>query len=316
MPWHPDMTRIIEAVQSAPSIFDRRPWEVVLAGEARNSVELYADADRVPGDISPREVAISCGAALYNLRLAIRVAGRELSVWMLPGLDQGSPLIDHLGKGRVLVASVEIMPDRIDPPTAGIQELYEAMWLRHINPGDYAAEPVPLPLLVEMENAAAEEHGWLRILHPREQKAILRATVRGGELAARDMQLMTLSTDDDRPLDWLRAGQALQHALLTGTRYSMSTGSGRGERYRSSLRYRLSDFHPLHPPDRVPSSYGVTASFLTQSLEREDQQGISRRWPWPTFYNEVPQVVLQVGFAPVERVPAPPLYGVEPTQTE
>jgi hypothetical protein len=316
MAWHPDMARIIEAVHSAPSIFGQRPWEAVLAGEARNSVELYADADRVPADISPREVAISCGAALYNLRLALRVAGRQPSVWMLPGLDQESPLIDHLGKGRVLVASVEVSLDRIAPPTAGVQELYEAMWLRQINPGQYAAEPVPLPLLVEMEDAAAEEHGWLRILHPREQKAILRATVRGGELASRDMQLMTLSTDDDRPLDWLRAGQALQHALLTGTRYSMSSGAGRGERYRSSLKYRLSDFHPLHPPDRVPSSYGVTASFLTQSLEREDQQGISRRWPWPTFYNEVPQVVLQVGFAPVERVPAPPLYGAEPSETE
>ena len=55
----------------------------------------------------------------------------------------------------------------------------------------------------------------------------------------------------------------------------------------------------------------MTASFLTQSLEREDRQGIPRRWPWPTFYNEVPQVVLQVGFGPVERVPAPPLYGAE-----
>ena len=316
MAWHPDMARIIEAVQSAPSIFGQRAWDAKLAGEARNSVELYADPDRVPANISPREVAISCGAALYNLRLALRVAGREPSVWMLPGLDQESPLIDHLGTRRILVASVEVSLDRIAPPTAGVQELYEAIWLRHINPGEYAAEPLPLPLLVEMEDAAAEEHGWLRILHPREQKAILRATVRGGELAARDMQLMTLSTDDDRPLDWLRAGQALQHALLTGTRYSMSSGSGRSERYRSSLKYRLSDFHPLHPPERVPSSYGVTASFLTQSLEREDQDEVPRRWPWPTFYNEVPQVVLQVGFAPVERVPAPPLYEGEPTETE
>ena len=315
MAWHPDMARIIEAVHSAPSIFGQRPWEAVLAGDRRDRVELYADASRAPADISPREVAISCGAALYNLRLAIRVAGRELSVWMLPGLDQGS-LIDHLTTRRFLVASVEIMPDRIDPPTAGIQELYEAMWLRHINPGDYAAVPVPLPLLVEMENAAAEEHGWLRILHPHEQKMILRATIRGGELASHDMQLMTLSTDDDRPLDWLRAGQALQHALLTGTRYSMSSGTGRGERYRSSLKYRLSDFHPLHPPDRVPSGYGVTASFLSQSLERADQDQVQRRWPWPTFYNEVPQVVLQVGFSPVERVPAPPLYEAEPTETE
>jgi hypothetical protein len=315
MAWHLEMTRIIEAVRSAPPIFGLQPWDLV-AGDAGARVDLYADPDRVPDSISPREVAINCGAALYNLRLALRVAGREPSVWMLPGLDQESPLIDHLGTRRILVASVEIMPDRTEPPTAGVQELYEAMWLRHINPGEYAAEPLPLPLLVEMEDAAAEEHGWLRILHPREQKAILRATVRGGELAARDMQLMALSTDDDRPLDWLRAGQALQHALLTGTRYSMSTGSGRGERYRSSLKYRLSDFHPLHPPERVPSSYGVTASFLTQSLEREDRDQVPRRWPWPTFYNEVPQVVLQVGFAPVERVPAPPLYGAERTETE
>jgi hypothetical protein len=30
----------------------------------------------------------------------------------------------------------------------------------------------------------------------------------------------------------------------------------------------------------------------------------------------VPQVVLQVGFSPVERVPAPPLYGAQPTETQ
>jgi len=314
MAWHLEMARIIEAVRSAPPIFGLQPWDLV-AGDAGARVDLYADPDRVPDSISPREVAINCGAALYNLRLALRVAGREPSVWMLPGLDQRT-LIDHLGAARILIASVEVMAERIAPPTAGIQEQYEAMWLRHINPGQYALQPLPLPLLVEMEEAAAEEHGWLRILHPREQKAILRATVRGGELAAREMQLMTLSTDDDRPLDWLRAGQALQHALLTGTRYSMSAGTGRSERYRTSLKYRLSDFHPLHPPDRVPSDFGVTASLLTQSLDRQDQQGIPRQWPWPTFYNEVPQVVLQVGFSPVERVPAPPLYGAEPTQTE
>ena len=35
MAWHPDMARIIEAVHSAPSIFGQRPWEAVLAGEAR-----------------------------------------------------------------------------------------------------------------------------------------------------------------------------------------------------------------------------------------------------------------------------------------
>ena len=176
MAWHLEMARIIEAVRSAPPIFGLQPWDLV-AGDAGARVDLYADPDRVPDSISPREVAINCGAALYNLQLALRVAGREPSVWMLPGLDQGT-LIDHLGAARILIASVEVMPERIAPPTAGIQELYEAMWLRHINPGQYALQPLPLPLLVEMEDAAAEEHGWLRILHPREQKAILRATER------------------------------------------------------------------------------------------------------------------------------------------
>lgn len=314
MAWHPDMARIIEAVQSAPSIFGQRAWDAVLAGEARERVDLYADASRAPG-VLPREVAISCGAALYNLRLAIRVVGREPSVWMLPSLDAESPLIDHLSAGRVLVASVEVMPDRTAPPTAGVQELYEAIWLRHIDSGPYAVLPVPIPLLVEMEEAAAQEHGWLRILHKREAKAILRATTRSGELAARVVQLMALSTDDDRPLDWLRAGQALQHALLTGTRYSMSTGSGRSERYRASLKYRVSDYHPLRPPQRVPPDYGVTASFLDQSLESADRQRLPRQWPWRSSYNEVPQVVLRVGFAPVERVPAPPLYRPESAET-
>jgi hypothetical protein len=333
MAWHPDMARIIEAVQSAPSVFSQRPWEVRLAGEAHDRVDLYADPGQDLGTLLPREVAISCGAALYNLRLAIKVAGRTPSVWLLPGLDGESPLIDHLGAERVLVASVEVMPGRSEPPTAGVQELYEAIWVRATDRNPYALLPVPLPLLVEMEDAAAEEHGWLRTLHPREAKRMLREAARAGDWLAsaapdddgqadparaieapgqtarfgRHPQLMALSTDDDRPLDWLRAGQALQRALLTGTRYSMSAASGRSDRYRVSLRYRVSDWHPLRPPRSVPSGYGVAASFLPQSLELADLRHRPRRWPWNWYFNEVPQMVLRVGFAPVERVPAPRL---------
>ena len=255
MAWHPDMARIIEAVQSAPSIFGQQTLGI--CWRARRGAAGGTVRRRGPGpghDISPREVAINCGAALYNLRLAIRVAGREPSVWMLPGLDQGprssitwAPhASSSLPSRSCLTAST--------PPTAGIQELYEAMWLQHINPGEYAAAA-----------GAASAAGGNGRTPPRRSTAgcgyCTRASRRrscarrsaAGNWPAREMQLMTLSTDDDRPLDWLRAGQALQHALLTGTRYSMSSGTGRSERYRSSLKYRLSDFHPLHPPDRVPS---------------------------------------------------------------
>ena len=344
MTWHPDIARIRASADCAPSIFNQRPWELRLAADARDRVELNAIPAPDLGAELPREIVISCGAALYNVRLAIRMAGHTPSVWVVPGLSRGS-LINSLPAGPVLLASVEVLAARPTPPTAGVEELYEALWLRHTDRGPYRVLPVPLPLLVEMEEAAAEEHGWLRVLHPGQQKRILRAAARADHNAAsavhlrrlnkvpatrygprpadmeyppirhdfwrldqtarfeRHPQLMALSTDDDRPIDWLRAGQALQHALLTGTRYSMSAPSGRSARYRVSLKYAMMDWHPLRRLPETPDGYGVTASFLTQSLELDDLRQQSRFWPWHWFYREVPQVVLRVGFAPVQRVP-------------
>lgn len=363
MPWHPDMARIIKAVDTAPSIFNQRPWDVQLSDD-RDRVELYANPGRAAGKFLPREVAISCGAALYNLRLTIRVAGRTPSVWLLPGLDRESPLLDHLGAGRVLLATVEVMPGRAAPPRSGVQELYEAMWLRHTSREPYRLLPVPEPILVEMENAAAAEHGSLRILHRRQCSQILRSAARASDRLAgvtgsglipsppgeqslaefraasgelnkvpcstygprpvdedepptrpdfwlqdrtaifeKRPQLMALSTDDDRPLDWLRAGQALQHALLTATRYSMSSPNGLSRRYRVSLNYGR--WGPSRSRLLVPAGYGVTASFLSQSLELADLTNRPRHWPWHWYYPEVPQLVLRVGFAPMEPAHAP-----------
>lgn len=80
-------------------------------------------------------------------------------------------------------------------------------------------------------------------------------------------QLMALSTRADRPLDWLRAGQAMQRAVLVGARY------------------------------------GVSASFLAQPLQLADMRahlaGVppQREWPWRWPQTEIPQLVLRVGCA-------------------
>jgi len=117
--------------------------------------------------------------------------------------------------------------------------------------------------------------------------------------------MMALSTDDDRPLDWLRAGQALQHALLAGTRFSMSAPGGRSTAYRQELDYGPLNPRRLRPRPPVPAGYAVEASFLTQSLELADQRHRVRNWPWQTSYTEVPQLVLRVGYAPVARGSGP-----------
>jgi hypothetical protein len=321
--------RIGEAVDSAPSIFDERPWFLRIVADDR--VELHLDYPDQELSRLPREVAISCGAALYNLRLAIRVAGHAVSEWLVP----------DLGRDSTLLASVEITTSRTAPPSDAERELYEAIAFRHSGEPPYLLLPVPEPMLVEMEDAAATEDGWLRTVHPREAKRMLRATawaqkaladrqpapgvpdgqvpggqpVPGGQRrldpdqaapfeGAKNVQLMALSTDDDRPLDWVRAGRGLQHALLTATRYSMSAPGGRSARYSAPRQYGVPARHaPTHASHQVPARYGVATSSLTALLDLEDLRGIPRRWPWRWYYPEIPQAVFQIGYIPVEQAP-------------
>ena len=168
-------------MQSAPSIFDSKPWlpDPLLRPVAENRIELHAKGgwlrtdDGAYFDPLARELAISCGAALFNLRLAIRVAGHDLSVWLLP---DRKPVSTRPAPASTLLASVEIVTTRVNPPTTAEQELYEAVWRRHTNRWPYRIVPTPLPLLEAMEDAAAKEGATLRLLHKRQAKKWMRFT--------------------------------------------------------------------------------------------------------------------------------------------
>lgn len=378
-----EMARLWKAMERAPSIFNQHPWDLQRVTDDR--MELYSVPDERLGGLLPREVVISCGAALYNLRLAIQVAGREPSVWLLPGLDLDSGPLTTVTSQRTLLASVEVMKGRPSPPTDAEQELYEALWLRRTDRRPYRYVPVPPPILVEMEIAAAHERGWLRVLPSRQGRQALRAVasankkikeereladrfsrlnkvpyadhgptpagkqaeeapptrpafwlegefepfenrLRTPPMARRRTQLIGLSTDDDRPLDWLRAGEALQHALLNGTRFSMSRVGGRSTPYRQQLYYAPLDPKRLWRSPPAPAGYAVEVSFLTQSLElaslrdlepaklaalgladlKDNQPRKDRwQWPWHSYYTEIPQVLMRVGYAPVKRAASP-----------
>ena len=381
--WNPDIKRIAEAVQDAPSIFNSQPWSLEMP--AADRIELRANlgkrdhVDRghwdrwlsADGTLHPdplaREFAISCGAALFNLRLAIRVAGHDLTVWLLPDPEHDSALL----------ASVEIVTGRIKKPTIVEQELYEAIWRRHTNRWPYTIVPVPLPIIVEMEHAASEEGASLRLLHTHQGRTWMNAVrqadsdlaseppdlsaithqryqlyreqrnrwtgQQGGGVGVstanfgptptnrdprtredfwlgnqrqrfeRKPQLMALSTSDDQPVDWLRAGQALQRAILTGTRYSVSAPYGLGAEYHSPRRYGVPARHHFLRHDDL-ARYGLSASPLTQPLERydierEDVHAAPRQWPWRWRFPEVPQMVIRVGYT---AVPTPAEQREEP----
>jgi len=386
--WEPDIEQIAEELKNAPSIFNSQPWSLKIAADDR--IELYASLggpDRedqghwclCPGqdgarDLDPlaREFVISCGAALYNLRLAIRVAGHDLAVRLPP----------HPLRDSTLLASVEIMTGRVKAPTVAEQELYEAIWRRHTNRWPYTIVPAPLAIIVAMEDAATQEGASLRLLHPRQARKWLRLAAeadgffrnepdlsppaheryqrhqeyqdrwtgtenseagvpeatfgprpkRRFRLTRKDFwlehetrsferpplldkitpferpQLMALSTEDDQLLDWLRAGQALQHAILTGTRFSVSPPYGLAAKYHAPYRYGVPGRHHLVRRWRRDLAYdGLSVSLLTQPLERYDierdaggEDARRRPRPLPWRFAELPQIVIRVGYAGVK----------------
>ena len=233
---------LINAAQRAWSVYNTRPWWFDFRPPDR--LELWL-RDNPRQSLAPRlarararEYVISCGAALSNLRLAIRTAGRDLVVWLLPDPEHADPM-----RPPALLASVEIVVGRVKEPSATEQELYEAIWRWHTNEWPYKISPAPLPVIVAMEDAAAQEGAYLRLLHSRQANGWMRLVAKvdsdpaftppfpnyvpradygpppknryprttkdlwlntAPQLFERKPQLMALSTDDDEPVDWLR----------------------------------------------------------------------------------------------------------------
>jgi hypothetical protein len=116
----------------APSVHNTQPWRFRVGEFA---IELYADPRRkLRVDPLGREMLISCGAALFGLRLAVRSLGYLPVVDLLPDPDQ----LRLLARVR-LGATV--------PMTASERQLLEAVPHRHTHRGPFDPEPLPAGLL-------------------------------------------------------------------------------------------------------------------------------------------------------------------------
>ena len=84
----------------APSSHNSQPWLFHVDG---NAVEVYADRTRRLPVVDPddRELVMSCGAALYNLRLALRHFGERSKLSVLPEGTDSDLLarVDPAGRG-------------------------------------------------------------------------------------------------------------------------------------------------------------------------------------------------------------------------
>ncbi|RFU36748.1 hypothetical protein DZF91_36510 [Actinomadura logoneensis] len=134
---------VADAVR-APSVHNTQPWRFGVRG---SRISLRADPDRRLDVADPygREMLISCGAALYNLRLALRKRGYEPDVRLLPDADR-----------PYLLADVEARAVR-DPVPDETGREYAQIARRHSHRGGFRPDPVPAGVVEDLARAADRE---------------------------------------------------------------------------------------------------------------------------------------------------------------
>jgi nitroreductase len=302
-----DAELLLTGATRAPSLHNTQPWAFAVGSR---HVELYADASRqLPrSDPSGRALLISCGAALFNLRVAAGHLGLHPRVRLLPDDDDPTLValleVDHRHHRPASIdhyfpalpeRRTNRLPfsDRRIPPSV-VGRLVEAATVEGAMLRVYD-DPAEVTRLLELLHAGdradradparvAERQAWVggphrsdgipvRSLGPRpaDREAAFRDlghavdTVRETAVFESTPTLAVLSTVHDHPVDWVRAGQALERVLLEAT---------------------LS---------------GVSASFLNQPLEHDDLRWLVRS---PLSGVGRTHMLLRVGFG--EPVPSTP----------
>ena len=131
----------------APSILNTQPWRFRIDGD---EVEISADRRRILPVTDPqgRELLISCGAALLNLRVAMRGFGCGCEVKILS--DVKAP--DFIAKVRLTGVKTSSNQDK---------RLRDAICVRGTNRREFADRPLDPGLLTKLAAAARRERATL-----------------------------------------------------------------------------------------------------------------------------------------------------------
>lgn len=158
----------IDAAVWAPSISNTQPWWFGTAdhGAGGARISLHADSERRLDIADPdgREMLISCGAALFTLRLAVQSLGYEPQVRLLPEPDRPGLLAD-----LVIDPAVGVDPQvRLQ-----LEPLYGQVRARRSHRGPFRQAVVPTAALTALREEAHRENADLQLVSDaRERRAL------------------------------------------------------------------------------------------------------------------------------------------------
>jgi hypothetical protein len=154
-----ELTDCVRAAIAAPSLHNSQPWRFRIRD---GGVDVRADRARQLQVLDPsgRELMISIGAAVFNLRVTVRDRLRVPLVRTLP--DPAEP---------DLVARVTAGPPA--PPDPEVTALAAAIPLRHTNRRPFARTVVPADVVDRLAAAARIEGAHLAVAGPVGRGAIL-----------------------------------------------------------------------------------------------------------------------------------------------
>ena len=299
--------QVVSAAGKAPSLFNTQPWRFRLCPDR---IEVHADLGRrlIAHDPEDRELRIACGAALFNLRLALHAHGVTPVVTIEPG-----DVPDALAVIRRGPATVQSRDDAA---------LYEAIGRRRTNRQPFLDAPMPEAYRRVLTYAAAAEGADLRTITTPAERFELRCIIAAADEWQRDdvvcrAELEAWTGDrhghpDGVPLaaagpkpepqdPWVYRDMGNGFARPRGRDFEaepfvavLSTrmdGPGRQVQAGQALQRVL----------LTATALGLTASFLSQPIEVAEQRQELRRL---LADGRHPQAVLRMGFgAPVAATP-------------
>ena len=140
---------LIATAARAPSVHNSQPWLFRVGARA---VELWCDPRRkTRDDAIGREMLISCGAALFGLRLAVRSLGYL-------------PVVDVLPDGSQLRLMARVSIGAAVPVNELEWRMLQTVPHRHTHRGPFVAGALPSGLLAGLQNDAVVEGATLALI--------------------------------------------------------------------------------------------------------------------------------------------------------